>query len=664
MPNPACCFGRVSTAACRNLANLTPITVAGFTTGGTFSATPNGLSINSSTGVISNSSISGTYTIKYEVLADNNGNVCRAFGSSTSTLVIEPLIVAASTLNYSSSNTFCGIGGGIVAPVLITTYTYDGVASATVPTPNPNVTGIYTVSPVVVPGLVLNSVTGEIDFATSAPGTYIVKFTATGATPNCYTGNNPEVTIIITAPTLETVGFSYNSPVCKIDTTNPLPIKASGFVNGGTYSSTSGLDVNPNTGEINLLNSIPGNYIVNYLLGSNIATCSAGGFSQASITIDPENFPIFSSISACQGTTAPNLPSSFVNGATTITGFWTPATIDTTTTGTLIYTFNVNPGQCANNGTVSVTITSPNINPTFAPISVCKDTTAPSLPLNYFDVNSNTTINGSWTPATIDTTTTGTLIYTFNVNPGQCANNGTVSVTITSPSIVPTFTQKADICQGDALPVLTSNSNNTSGSISGTWSTTVTNTNTPGAIIYNFVPNPGQCALSASMTINVIANPIFTITGACQGGAYTLEITPAFSNATYLWYKGVTSLGVTTSTLIVTNIDTYSCAVTDQGCTTKQSISPTDIICSVQKGISPNGDGMNDEFDLSSFDVSKLEVYNRYGMLVYSKSGYKKEWFGQTDGGVLLPDGTYYYVINLNKGEAKTGWVYINKENN
>ena len=113
--------------------------------------------------------------------------------------------------------------------------------------------------------------------------------------------------------------------------------------------------------------------------------------------------------------------------------------------------------------------------------------------------------------------------------------------------------------------------------------------------------------------------------------------------------------------VVITQIDTYKCIITENGCTSEQIITPTDIICSVQKGVSPNGDGKNDEFDLSSFDVSKLEIFNRYGMIVYSKSGYKKEWFGQTDGGEMLPDGTYYYVINLSKGDTKTGWVYINK---
>lgn len=84
--------------------------------------------------------------------------------------------------------------------------------------------------------------------------------------------------------------------------------------------------------------------------------------------------------------------------------------------------------------------------------------------------------------------------------------------------------------------------------------------------------------------------------------------------------------------------------------------------CTIQKGISPNGDGLNDNFDLSSYDVSKLQIFNRYGKEVYSKSNYTNEWRGQSDNGNELPDGTYYYVIEFNDMNSKTGWIYINNE--
>jgi hypothetical protein len=35
---------------------------------------------------------------------------------------------------------------------------------------------------------------------------------------------------------------------------------------------------------------------------------------------------------------------------------------------------------------------------------------------------------------------------------------------------------------------------------------------------------------------------------------------------------------------------------------------------------------------------------------------------GQSDKGDNLPSATYYYVIELNKGVTKTGWIYLIRE--
>lgn len=93
------------------------------------------------------------------------------------------------------------------------------------------------------------------------------------------------------------------------------------------------------------------------------------------------------------------------------------------------------------------------------------------------------------------------------------------------------------------------------------------------------------------------------------------------------------------------------------------SIDLQDVGCSIPRGISPNNDGKNDEFDLSSLNVTKLSIFNRYGVATYSHgTGYTNQWHGQSNAGQELPDGTYYYVIDTAEGQTKTGWVYINRE--
>jgi len=71
---------------------------------------------------------------------------------------------------------------------------------------------------------------------------------------------------------------------------------------------------------------------------------------------------------------------------------------------------------------------------------------------------------------------------------------------------------------------------------------------------------------------------------------------------------------------------------------------------------------LNDVFDLSSHGVVRLEIYNRYGVLVYSKDNYVDEWHGQTNDGEELPVGTYFYTMVYEGGsKTRSAWVYLNR---
>jgi gliding motility-associated-like protein len=86
---------------------------------------------------------------------------------------------------------------------------------------------------------------------------------------------------------------------------------------------------------------------------------------------------------------------------------------------------------------------------------------------------------------------------------------------------------------------------------------------------------------------------------------------------------------------------------------------------------SPNGDGVNDTLIINcieNFPNNKLEVYNRWGNLVYEKRSYNNDWDGTSNGRVTvnanekLPPGTYYYVLDFGDGsKPKVGWLYINR---
>jgi gliding motility-associated-like protein len=77
---------------------------------------------------------------------------------------------------------------------------------------------------------------------------------------------------------------------------------------------------------------------------------------------------------------------------------------------------------------------------------------------------------------------------------------------------------------------------------------------------------------------------------------------------------------------------------------------------------SPNGDGVHDKWEikyLNTYPGCTVELYNRYGQLVFQSTGYNKPWDG-TFKDKPLPAGTYYYIINPKNGRKQmSGFVDI-----
>lgn len=76
----------------------------------------------------------------------------------------------------------------------------------------------------------------------------------------------------------------------------------------------------------------------------------------------------------------------------------------------------------------------------------------------------------------------------------------------------------------------------------------------------------------------------------------------------------------------------------------------------------PNGDGKNDTWVITGMEAypnASVQVFNKWGKLLYEHSGIYEPWDG-TFKGQSLPSETYYYIINLNNGdEPYTGTVTI-----
>ena len=80
-------------------------------------------------------------------------------------------------------------------------------------------------------------------------------------------------------------------------------------------------------------------------------------------------------------------------------------------------------------------------------------------------------------------------------------------------------------------------------------------------------------------------------------------------------------------------------------------------------GFSPNGDGVNEHFTfvgIEDFPNNTLRVYNRWGNEVLVAPSYNNTWEGDWLG-KALPDGTYFWLLEIDNEEPLSGFVQINR---
>lgn len=141
------------------------------------------------------------------------------------------------------------------------------------------------------------------------------------------------------------------------------------------------------------------------------------------------------------------------------------------------------------------------------------------------------------------------------------------------------------------------------------------------------------------------------------------------NNVSFAWSRSVGGAVIaTTQSIVAAQSGEYYLTVSPNGssvsCTATANFDVTDNSCVIQRGISPNNDGLNDNFDLTAYNVTNISIFNRYGKEVYSYGVYTNEWHGQDKSGGDLPTGTYFYSYKRATGENVTGWIYINREEN
>lgn len=112
----------------------------------------------------------------------------------------------------------------------------------------------------------------------------------------------------------------------------------------------------------------------------------------------------------------------------------------------------------------------------------------------------------------------------------------------------------------------------------------------------------------------------------------------------------------------------YTVMITDANdCILYASITLTEPFeLEMPTGYSPNSDGFNDYFvvhGLESYPDNDLQVFNRWGNIVYSSLDYHNQWKGESNTGAPLPDATYFVVLRIfgNEEITLTGFVDLRR---
>ncbi|MFZ4058130.1 MAG: gliding motility-associated C-terminal domain-containing protein [Ferruginibacter sp.] len=641
---------------CATGTNPAPTTVAGFTAGGVFSSTV-GLSINAASGLINlAASTSGTYTVTYTVAA----NGCNPSNNSNATITITSTITPVTGFSYTS-------------PIC---------ANASNPSPVPvagfTTGGLYTAPA----GLSINPSTGVINVGASTPGTYAVNYAITAS--GCTIAGNSSSSITINPVITPVTGFSYSSPVC-LNGTNPAPTLVAGFATGGTFSSAAGLSINASTGVINLAASTAGTYTVNYAIAAN--GCTLAGNNTSNITLTATTIPVtgFSYTSpVCINATNPitNTVAGFTTGGTysstpglSINPLTGVIDLATSTAGTYTVTYTVSAaGGCsvAGNSTSNITINPvPSAPTTTATVGYCQNAIANPLTATGTGLLWYTAATGGIGNANAPTPLTNTIgvtnYFVSQTNAGCESPRSTIAVTITAAPTPPTAISPIPYCKNDFTFQLNAIGNNLlwyttpTGGI-GSTSAPIPSSAVVGTTSYYVTQTVGNCE-SQTRKIDVIVAPLPTVNAGgpvlniMEGQSVQLNGSAVGNILSFVWLP-INNTTTLKPTVTPSNDITYTLAVlTQDGCRASDTVRVIvlkDLV--VPNAFSPNGDGINEKWIIKYIDrypEARVEVYNRYGQLLFRSIGYTTPWDGNYNG-KPVPVGTYFWIINPGKGNTST----------
>jgi gliding motility-associated-like protein len=173
------------------------------------------------------------------------------------------------------------------------------------------------------------------------------------------------------------------------------------------------------------------------------------------------------------------------------------------------------------------------------------------------------------------------------------------------------------------------------------------------------------CRNNDSIYVQEQFRPVFTVDDViiCQGDTAFL-IVPDTLGAIE-WDNGETTpvIGVTTEGFVSVTISNFCGATSDSAFVTViDGIEPFDL----PNVLTPNDDGINDTYQINNLvdaDSFQWDIYNRWGVSIFTSKNINDVWDGRTSSGALVAQGTYFIVLSYvdclgNKAQT-TGTVNV-----
>jgi gliding motility-associated-like protein len=521
--------------------------------------------------------------------------------------------------------------------------------------------------------------TANTNMLTDSPAATTI-YTVTGSGGGCMAS----ATTTITVNNVPTFTISNSNPVfCKGDSSAlaivPTSTTAATYTWAPSGSNNTSLTVHPTTTTV---------YTVN-------ATATSPGScpSTSQTTVTVHQLPILTAstnTTICNGNSTTLIVTPSV-GTAPYTYTWSPiaSLSGSTNTATVTASPIVNTtysvtgqdsfGCHADTATVTVTVTTPTVTAS-SNSPVCK-----GQAINLSANTNGTTYTWSATngysshlqnPIISNATPTNSAVYSVTVMLGSCTATNTVAVIVDSPTVSVTPTT-ATVCPGGAVTYTASGASTYTWSPSAQFSPANGNIVTAHPLssttIYTVMgTDAANCVATATTTIHVDSIVANMIASPATGDA-PLDvqfINHSVNASSYVWNFGNNSSNFTTGNVndtaktIYPNQGTYTVVLTASSTTGALTCIDNDtLVIIVTESYSlvipniftPNGDGLNENFVVKSEGVStfSMEIFDRWGLKMFSTTSVTGEWDGKTVGGKDVPADTYFYLINATS--SKTG---------